>query len=65
MNGATILGLGACAGALIWRFAPQIQQVAERQLPAVAPILLIGVTLVVLAGAAWPLLRRLPGIRID
>ena len=65
MNGITILGVGACAGGLWWRFMPQIQRMAESQLSSVDPILLAGITVVILAGAAWPLLKQLPGLRID
>ncbi|MGH7909663.1 MAG: hypothetical protein ACRENW_07435, partial [Thermodesulfobacteriota bacterium] len=53
LNGITIAGLGAAAAALVWRFAPQLEQ-----LPAFDPMLIVVGTLVVLAAGLWPLLAK-------
>ncbi len=58
MNGMTIVGFGACAGALLWRYAPEIQQYARGTVPAVDPNLLIVGTLAALGAALWLLVRR-------
>lgn len=58
MNSITILGLGACAGALLWRYAPAIQQLATDSTPTVDTNLLIGGTVAVLAAALWLVIRR-------
>lgn len=61
MNSITILGLGACAGALLWRFASEIQQFATNSAQSVDPGLLIGGTAAVVGAALWFLIRRARG----
>jgi len=58
MNSITILGLGACAVALLWRYASDIQQFATNSTQSVDPNLLIGGTVAVVAAALWFLIRR-------
>lgn len=58
MNSITILGLGACAGALLWRYASAIQQFATDAAPAVDANLLIGGTVAALGAALWFLIWR-------
>lgn len=58
LDGITIAGLGACAGVLLWRFAPEIQRlVAGATLPVDAN-LLVGGTLAALGAAVWLLMKR-------
>lgn len=61
MSSITILGIGACALALLWRFAPDIQRAATGPSPLNDPNLLIGGTIAFLAGAIWFVLRRVRG----
>jgi hypothetical protein len=61
MNSITTLGLGACASALLWRFAPEIRQLATGTAVAVDPNLLIGGTIAALGAALWFLIRRARG----
>lgn len=64
-NGLTLAGIGAAAGALVWRFAPEIQQWAATRDPSSAldPLQLGGLSAVVLIAILWPLLRKLPLLR--
>jgi len=59
MNGITILGLGACAAALLWRFAPEIQQLAASAAWPVDRGLLAAGTLAAVGAAVWFLLKRM------
>jgi hypothetical protein len=61
MSCITILGIGACAFGLVWRFAPDIRHLATGPTPLSDPNLMIGVTIAVLGGAIWYLLRRSRG----
>ena len=61
MSSITILGIGACAFGLVWRFAPDIRHLATGPTPLSDPNLMIGVTIAVLGGAIWYLLRRSRG----
>jgi hypothetical protein len=58
MNGITILGLGACASALLWRYASEVQKLATDSMPLIDPSLLIGGTLAAVGAALWFLIRR-------
>jgi hypothetical protein len=58
MSSITTLGLGACAGALLWRYASDIQQLAAIAGQAFAPNLLIGGTVATLGAVLWFLIRR-------
>ena len=60
-SGITIMGIGACAFALLWRFAPDIQRAATGPSPLNDPNLLIGGTIAFLAGAIWFVFRRARG----
>lgn len=63
-NGISVAGLGLAASAAVWRFAPEIERLTATY-AGVADALLIGaITLGVLAAGLWPLLRRMPVIRI-
>ncbi len=61
MSSITIMGIGACAFALLWRFAPDIGRAATGPSPLNDPNLLIGGTIAFLAGAIWFVLRRARG----
>ncbi|MBM2853303.1 MAG: hypothetical protein HW417_231 [Steroidobacteraceae bacterium] len=61
MSSITILGLGACGGALLWRYASEIQQFATNSGQSVDPNLLIGGTAAVVGTALWFLIRRARG----
>jgi hypothetical protein len=61
MSSITIMGIGACAFALLWRFAPDIQRAATGPSPLNDPNLLIGGTIAFLAGAIWFVFRRVRG----
>lgn len=61
MSSITIAGIGACAFALLWRFAPDIQRVGTGPSPLNDPNLLIGGTIAFLAGAIWFVFRRARG----
>lgn len=63
-NGVTIAGVGAAAAVLVWRFAPEITRFSGDVTSSVDPMVIGGVTLAVVALAIWPILRRLPGLRI-
>lgn len=58
LDGMTIAGLGACAGVLLWRFAPEIQRLAAGAAQPVDSKLLVGGTLVALGAAVWFLMKR-------
>ncbi len=58
MNGSTTLGLGACAGALLWRYESLIRQFAIASASLFDPELLGGSTIVALVAALWLLIRR-------
>lgn len=58
MNGITILGFGACAGALLWRFASEIQLFATQSAQSMDPGLLIGSVLAIVSLSIWAVLRR-------
>jgi len=58
MNGMTILGLGACAAGLLWRFAPDIQRLGADSASLVDPGLLAVGTLVAVGAAVWLLVKR-------
>ena len=58
MSSITILGFGACAFGLLWRYAPDIQRLATGPTPLNDPNLLIGGTIAFLGGAIWFVLRR-------
>ena len=60
MSSITILGIGACAFALLWRFAPDIGRAATGP-TAFDPIMLIGGTLAFVSGAIWFVFRRVRG----
>ena len=61
MSSITIMGIGACAFALLWRFAPVIERAATGPSPLNDPNLLIGGTIVFLAGAIWFVFQRVRG----
>jgi hypothetical protein len=61
MSGITIAGIGACAFAVLWRFAPDIESAATGPSPLNDPNLLIGGTIAFLAGAIWFVFRRVRG----
>jgi len=58
MNGVTIAGLGACAGGLLWRYAPAIRRLAEAAAWQLDPALLATGTLAALGVAVWLLLKQ-------
>jgi len=58
MNGITILGLGACASALLWRYASEIQKLGTDSIPLIDPGLLVGSTLAAVGAALWFLIRQ-------
>ncbi len=60
-NGISVAGLGLAAAAIAWRFAPEIERLA---IGAADPALVGAATLAALAAGLWPLLRRLPGLRL-
>ncbi len=64
-NGLMIAGIGAAAGALVWRFAPEIRHWWLIGDPAAAldPLQIGGFSYLVLFGILWPLLRKLPLLR--
>lgn len=61
MSSVTIMGIGACAFALVWRYAPDIQRLAAGPTPVNDPSLMIGATIAFLGGAIWFVLRRVRG----
>ncbi|HLG52888.1 MAG TPA: hypothetical protein VI339_03155 [Steroidobacteraceae bacterium] len=61
MNGMTTLGLGACAAALLWRFAPEIQRLAANSASLIDPGLLAVGTLAALGAGVWLLISRARG----
>ena len=61
MSSITILGIGACAFALLWRFAPDIGRAATGPSPLNDPIVLISGTLAFISGAIWFVFRRVRG----
>lgn len=58
MSSISILGLGACAGGLLWRYAPDIQQLATNTAQMVDSHVLSGSTLAALGAALWFVIRR-------
>jgi hypothetical protein len=58
MSSITILGLGTCAGALLWRYASDIQQLAANAGQALDPNMLIGGTVATVGAVLWFLVRR-------
>ncbi len=58
MNGITILGIGACAFGLLWRYARDFQHLATGSAALIDPNLLIGGTIAFLVGTIWFVLRR-------
>jgi hypothetical protein len=63
-NGISVAGLGLAAIAAVWRFAPEIGQFFATTADAADSPLIGAITLAVLAAGLWPLLRRMPEIRI-
>jgi hypothetical protein len=63
-NGVTIAGVGAAAAALVWRFAPEIARFAGEVTGSVDPLAIGAATLAAVALCIWPVLRRVPGLRI-
>jgi hypothetical protein len=61
MSSITILGIGACAFGLVWRFAPDIRHLAAGQLSLGDPNIMIGGTIALLGGAIWYVMRRARG----
>jgi hypothetical protein len=61
MSSITILGIGACAFGLVWRFAPDIRHLATGQTSLSDPNVMIGGTIALLGGAVWFVLRRVRG----
>ena len=61
MNGITLLGLSACASALLWRYAPEVQKLATDSMALMDPGLLIGGTLAAVGAALWFLIRQSRG----
>jgi len=61
MSSITILGIGACAFGLVWRFAPEIRHLATGQTSLSDPNVMIGGTIALLGGAVWFVLRRVRG----
>ena len=64
-SGLTIAGIGAAGLALVWRYAPEIQQWTLTRDPSTAldPLQIGGYSSVVLLAILWPLLRKLPLLR--
>ena len=60
-NTATALGLGACAGALSWRYASDIQSFAIQSVQSIDPNLLTGSTLAAIAVVLWFVISRARG----
>lgn len=58
MSSITILGIGACAGALLWRYSSDIQLLATNPGQSFDPNLLIGGTAAALGAVLWFLVRR-------
>jgi hypothetical protein len=63
-NGVTIAGVGAAAAVLVWRFAPEIARFSGDVTNAVDPMVIGVATLAAVALCIWPVLRRVPGLRI-
>jgi hypothetical protein len=61
MSSITILGLGACAFGLVWRYAPDIRHLATGTTPLSDPNLMIVGTIALLGGAIWYVMRRARG----
>jgi hypothetical protein len=59
LNVIMMVGLGACAGALLWRFAPQIQRLMAGAAATVDVRLLAVGTLAALGVAVWLLMNRM------
>lgn len=63
-NGVTIAGVGGAAAVLVWRFAPEIARFAGDVTNSVDPVVIGAATLAAVALCIWPVLRRLPGLRL-
>jgi len=63
-NGISVAGLGFTAIAAVWRLAPEIERFVASSSEAAGSLLIGAITLAVLAAGLWPLLRRMPVIRI-
>lgn len=63
-NGVTIAGVGAAAAVLVWRFAPEIARFSGEVADSVDPMVIGAATLAAVALCIWPVLRRVPGLRI-
>lgn len=63
-NGISVAGLGLAAVAAVWRFAPEMERFFATTTDAANSLPIGAITLAVLAAGLWPLLRRLPAIRI-
>lgn len=63
-NGVTIAGVGGAAAVLVWRFAPEIARFSGDVTDSVDPMVIGAATLVAVALCIWPILRRMPGLRI-
>lgn len=61
MSSITIMGIGACAFTLLWRYAPEIARSVTGPSPLNNPDLLIGGTIAFLGGAIWYVFRRVRG----
>ena len=64
-SGLTIAGIGAAALALVWRYAPEIQQWTLTRDPSTAldPLQIGGYSSLVVLAILWPWLRKLPLLR--
>lgn len=58
LSGITILGIGACAGVLLWRFAPEIRELPAGSSALMDPGFLVGGTIAVMAAGIWFAVRR-------
>lgn len=63
-NGVTIAGVGGAAAVLVWRFAPEIARFSGAVTDSVDPMVIGAATLAAVALCIWPVLRRVPGVRI-
>jgi choline dehydrogenase-like flavoprotein len=59
LNGATIAGIAAAAGAVLWRYAPDILAWPARLDAGPDPDFLVGIGLVAIVLGLWPQLQRL------
>lgn len=63
MSSITILGIGACAFGLLWRYAPEIERLATGPTSLNDPGLLVGGTIAVVGAGLWFVLRRVQILR--